>query len=385
MGVSMKLWRVVVLATLAGAGLARAHDPGISTAEVRVLPDRVEIVTGFAPDDAKLFLPPELRSAEKWEEDTFEDVRPRLRQDAGRLWEVTIGGRTVAPREADVRLLPEDNVSYFLVYPRNGDDEAVRLRVLRLGELPPSHRKFAIAADAQGSTLARKLMRAEEAVLEVPAAGGTLAGGNGAGGGEKTGQPAEAEVPDGFRTFRDFLVLGVEHIWLGFDHLLFLFALLAVCRSFRSIAGIVTCFTVAHSITLALATFDLVRLPAAWVEPAIAVSIIYVGIENLLRRGEEPAGRWALTFAFGLIHGFGFAGVLRDLGLGRNAGEGVALPLLSFNLGVELGQIAIAAVVLPVVWRLRKREGFRRRGVPVFSGLVAAAGLFWLIERTLFR
>jgi hypothetical protein len=117
------------------------------------------------------------------------------------------------------------------------------------------------------------------------------------------------------------------------------------------------------------------------VEAAIAASIVFVGAENLWRRGAEPPGRWALTFVFGLVHGFGFASVLRDLGVG-SGGQGIGMPLFTFNLGVEVGQVAIAAVVLPVVWQLRKREWFIRAGVPVISGIVAVAGLFWLLQRT---
>ncbi len=116
----------------------------------------------------------------------------------------------------------------------------------------------------------------------------------------------------------------------------------------------------------------------------IAASIVFVGVENVLRRGEEPKGRWILTFAFGLIHGFGFAGVLRDLGVGREGGESIAMPLFSFNLGVEIGQIVVAALVLPLVWYLRKRPAFVSRWVPILSGVVAAAGLVWLVQRTLF-
>src|SRR5262245_29413295 len=183
------------------------------------------------------------------------------------------------------------------------------------------------------------------------------------------------------RTFWAFIKLGVEHIWTGYDHLLFLFALLVVCRSFRSIVAIVSCFTVAHSLTLALATLNIVNLPSRLVEAAIAASIVFVGVENLWRRGEEPRGRWALTFAFGLIHGFGFASVLRDLGVGAGP-QGIVMPLFTFNLGVELGQVAIAALVLPIVWQLRKTEGFVRFGVPALSGLVALAGTYWLLERT---
>ena len=101
------------------------------------------------------------------------------------------------------------------------------------------------------------------------------------------------------------------------------------------------------------------------------------------RRGEEPKGRWALTYGFGLIHGFGFASVLKDLGVGQG-GQGLAMPLFTFNAGVELGQIAIAVIVLPIVWRLRKNEKFLQRGVPALSAVVALAGLYWLAERTIF-
>jgi hypothetical protein len=164
--------------------------------------------------------------------------------------------------------------------------------------------------------------------------------------------------------------------------MLFLLALLAVCASFRASVRVISCFTLGHSLTLALATLDWINLPARLAEPLIAVSIVYVGVENLVRRGAEPRGRGALTFGFGLIHGFGFASVLRELGVGVN-GSGLALPLFSFNLGVELGQIAIAAVVLPLLWQLRKQEWFLRRGVPAISALVALAGLYWLVARTL--
>jgi len=194
-----------------------------------------------------------------------------------------------------------------------------------------------------------------------------------------TAAPAAGASP----TFWGFLQLGIAHIWTGYDHLLFLFGLLVVCRTFRSIVIIISCFTLAHSVTLALATWNIVQLPSRLVEPMIAASILFVGVENLVRRGAEPRGRGALTFVFGLAHGFGFANVLRDLGVGSN-GHSIAMPLFSFNLGVEIGQVTIAAIVLPVVWRLRRNPAFVRRGVPILSGFVAAAGLYWLLERTLF-
>src|SRR5262249_19918028 len=142
----------------------------------------------------------------------------------------------------------------------------------------------------------------------------------------------------------EFLWMGIEHIATGYDHLAFLLGLLIVASTMRAVARLITSFTVAHSITLALATLDVIRLPALVVEPLIALSIVYVGVENL--RGGDREGRWRLTFLFGLIHGCGFASALRDAGVG-SAGPGVAMPLICFNLGVELGQLALAALVLP--------------------------------------
>ncbi len=128
--------------------------------------------------------------------------------------------------------------------------------------------------------------------------------------------------------------MGMEHIFTGYDHLLFLFSLLVVTRTFRSALAVITAFTIAHSITLAISTFNLVHISSNITEPLIAVTIIYVAVENLVRSG-EPHKRWLLTFSFGLIHGFGFATALREMGVSERAG-GVLMPLFGFNMGVEL-------------------------------------------------
>jgi HupE / UreJ protein len=171
----------------------------------------------------------------------------------------------------------------------------------------------------------------------------------------------------------------VKHILTGYDHLLFLFGLLVVARGFVSSLGIITSFTIAHSITLAAATFNVAQIPSRIVEPLIAASIVFVGVENFLR-SEVPKGRQVVTFGFGLIHGFGFASVLREMGIGAGTG-GVALPLFSFNLGVELGQIMVAAAALPIIWKLRANPFFIARWVPVCSTVVALLGSFWFVER----
>ena len=180
-------------------------------------------------------------------------------------------------------------------------------------------------------------------------------------------------------SFTNFLSLGVKHILTGYDHLLFLFGLLLVARGFFSSLGIITSFTIAHSITLAVATLHLVQIPSRIVEPLIAASIVFVGIENLLR-GDIPKARRMVPFGFGLIHGFGFASALREAGIGSGTG-GIVLPLFSFNLGVEIGQIMVAALALPIIWKLRENPMFIARWAPACSAAVVLLGSFWFVQR----
>ncbi|MEY2877690.1 MAG: hypothetical protein RLZZ15_70 [Verrucomicrobiota bacterium] len=387
---SRRVTRLVALLAVLVATV-RAHDPGISSVTGLVRADALELITGFAPGDALQLLPPDARPAGKLTPAEFVGVHPLLEAAAAELWEARVGGVLLAPARPRVQLLENDAVSFTVEFPRPASGgETVSLRAVKLGALPPGHRQFVIIGDRAGITVAKKLLSAKEDALDVPLAGGAPFGAAAAAasaGSEAPREPAPGAPPHANAiapTAWAFVRLGVEHIWTGYDHLLFLFSLLIVCRSFRSSVAIISCFTLAHSLTLALATFDLVNLPSRYVEPAIAASIVYVGVENIVRRGAEPRGRWALTFVFGLIHGFGFAGVLRELGVGGGTGGGgIALPLFTFNAGVELGQIAIAAVVLPIVWRLRKNEKFVARGVPALSAVVTLAGVYWFLQRTI--
>jgi hydrogenase/urease accessory protein HupE len=386
-GIRMRKWRERIRSAWSAGGRGafvggmflalvvplRAHDPGISTAQGALRADAFEISVGFAPADAQQLLSPAARSERKWTETEFEKAKSELEALAPKMWEVRAGGQALAPRETHVQLATGDSLNFRAIYPRP-PEFPVTLRATRLGELPPGHREYLIVKNEQGKEVAKKLLSAKDDAVEFDAVGKD----NGA-----TAAPAASDGESGMPTFLGFVRLGIEHIWTGYDHLLFLFALLVVCRSFRSIVTIISCFTLAHSITLAVATLGLINLPSRMVEPAIAASIVFVGAENLWRRGAEPRGRWAVTFAFGLIHGFGFASVLRDLGVGTG-GEGIAVPLFTFNLGVEVGQVAVASIVLPIVWQLRKNEAFVRRGVPVLSAVIVAAGLYWFLERTIF-
>jgi hypothetical protein len=173
-----------------------------------------------------------------------------------------------------------------------------------------------------------------------------------------------------------FLRLGIEHLFLGYDHLCFLLALVIASRT-RELVMIVTSFTIAHSLSLLLAALDVVRLPPRLVECAIAATIIHVAVQNL--RGAPTGRRWALTFGFGLIHGFGFAAVLGEMKLPT---QGLVRCLLSFNLGVEVGQLALVGALLPLVaWMRRGPHG--RRTMQALSFVLAGFGTLWLADRAL--
>lgn len=205
-------------------------------------------------------------------------------------------------------------------------------------------------------------------------------------------QSFELTRPGRLAQFLDYAREGVWHIWIGFDHILFLLSLLlpavVVFRqkvwqpvgrfkpAFWDVLKIVTAFTVAHSITLSLAALGVIELPTRVTESAIALSVVLAALNNIypLFQGR----RWMVAFAFGLIHGFGFASVLADLGLPRDA---LLLALVGFNLGVETGQLAIVAVFLPLAFGLRKGWFYRR--VVLLGGSIAIAllALIWLVER----
>jgi len=172
-----------------------------------------------------------------------------------------------------------------------------------------------------------------------------------------------------------FVVSGIEHIFEGYDHIMFLLALIVVGSRLVNLIKIVSAFTIAHSITLILVALEIIILPDKWIEVGIALSIAYVALENFWMR--NTGHRWILTFFFGLIHGFGFANVLREVGLPT---EGLIASLLAFNVGVELGQIVIVAVAFPLILWL-SRQPYQRKVVLGISTFILLFGLGWFIER----
>ena len=180
---------------------------------------------------------------------------------------------------------------------------------------------------------------------------------------------------------RRFIPAGVHHILIGPDHLLFLVGLLLLGGSVRRLAMVVTSFTIAHSVTLSLAALNILTPPARLIEPAIALSIVYVGADNLLAQGGRDVRAW-IAFAFGFIHGFGFANVLREMELPSRA---LGWSLFSFNFGVEIGQLLVVATVASTFAVLRSRSEWAQRQL-VYAGSIAVilAGAFWFVQRVFF-
>ncbi len=186
-----------------------------------------------------------------------------------------------------------------------------------------------------------------------------------------------------YQVIAEYIVIGFEHIMpKGMDHILFILALFFFSTQIKPLLWQITMFTIAHTITLGLAMNGVISLPANIVEPLIALSIAYAGIENIFAKSRLHRSRLVLVFAFGLLHGMGFASVLNDFGLPDNA---FATALISFNVGVELGQLAVVALAFGMIafW-FRHKSWYRMAVVIPISALIAVTGLVWAIERVQF-
>jgi hydrogenase/urease accessory protein HupE len=314
---------------------ALAHDPGLSATEVHVSVDRIVAEVSFAAQD--------LAGIQQLDSNLL-----TIADDRGKL---TLRSVTRKPSDSN-------SVHFLLEFSNPNAATELRISAPVLTDLPRGHKQFCSVYDQQNKLLADRMLSAESDGFTIDLRSAYTAG--------------DTSI------FR-FLVLGVEHILTGYDHLAFLLALLVGGGSLRHNAKIITSFTVAHSLTLALATLGVINIPSNIVEPVIAASIVFVGLENLFRR--RIAARWLVTFVFGLVHGLGLATALRELGI-VGLGARAALPLLSFNLGVEFAQIALAAIILPLVWRLEEHPNFTLKHVPALSLLITSAGVYWLLVRT---
>jgi len=343
----MKAFLIAIVALFALAtATVDAHDPGLSTLEVTV--NGREISTSLSMSAADVALGVQGSDA---------NTRQALRLFARDSVHLTFDDHTLSPTHDEV--VPVDG--------------GTRIRLsydlpIREGS---SHARLTIASDVP-----KRLARGHRQLLTVKADGASTESLLDSG---STPVAIEVAGAAGWATrVWSFLTLGVHHILTGYDHLVFLAGLILAACTFRQLLVALTAFTAAHSVSLALVVIAGIRAPSSIVEPLIAASIAWVGLENLLR--ERPRTRWFVVFGFGLIHGFGFADALLELGFGTSMAD-IATALVSFNGGVEIGQVAAAAAMLPLVWILRSRPAWQRRLVPACSLLIALAGGYWLIER----
>jgi hydrogenase/urease accessory protein HupE len=349
---------VIVMSCLLGlAGVsARAHQVGLSTLSIQLHTNTLDADLIISWQDVEGITPLDSNQDRELGNDEFAVAKAKLLTLAETAVSYESDGKPLKLLNTEVQR--EDTTGIRLI--SHWEFPVTRVLLVQseiINDLPRGHRQIVSVRGMTNALLAEYAMMRDRNLIEVPLEEG-------------------AERPT-THTVREFLWLGVEHILTGWDHLTFLLGLLVVGGRGREVAKIITSFTVAHSLTLALATLNLIRLPSALVEAIIAASIVYVGVENMIRRNYR--GRWALTFVFGLVHGCGFATALRDLGVGAQ-GEGVSAPLICFNVGVELGQLAIAAAVLPWIWKLKPK--FEKWWIPVTSSVIALIGAWFLVQRT---
>lgn len=340
---------------------AAAHDPGLSSLTIRQRTNGLEAKLTLAVKDAAQIAELDENHDGNVSQVEFGRGQSQLEAAVARQVVITVAGGVVKDESVQSRLDESNNVEVRLNFHAIGFS-SLEIQSKLITSLPLGHRQYLQVQNSRGETIFERLLSAvaDRATVEMPDAHSSIA------------------AFEAVRSFANFLSLGVKHILTGYDHLLFLLGLLLVARGFVSALNIITSFTIAHSITLAVATLNVVQIPSRIVEPLIAASIVFVGIENLLR-GDIPNARRMVAFGFGLIHGFGFASALREAGIG--SGVGIVLPLFSFNLGVELGQIMVAAAALPIIWKLRENPMFIARWVPACSAAVVLLGSFWFVQR----
>ena len=349
---------VAALALLTSAWPAAAHPAPFSYLDLHVRADRIEatlvvhvidVAYELGIEDPARLLDAELADAER--ERMFAIIRERLMLRANEeVVPFEAGGATVLAQRQAIRLA--------MTYPLNEPPGHLAVEA-QLFPYDPNHLTF-LNVYERDTLVAQRIFDPSRLVHE-----------------HFTG------TSDGrWAIIRRFVQTGVHHIIIGPDHILFLIGLLLLGGNLMSLIKIVTAFTLAHSVTLSLAVIGILRPSPTIVEPAIALSIVYVGADNLMVGKQGRDLRAWIALAFGLIHGFGFAGVLAEMDLPR---QPLGWTLVSFNVGVELGQIIIVTVIATALEALRRRSAMAGRQVAIGGSVVVLlAGAYWFVERVFF-
>jgi len=364
------MYKLLLLITFlfGNVSMVQAHDPGLSRANVGLHETGLAMHMVFAWQDLVLLVPIDVEQDGTIVTEELSAVRSHLRSLISGGVEVRGAKGKYPPKTIRIEQGSKGVITFDLNY-EFSDASAIQVHIPLITQLARGHRQYLTVQDANGNLLAQRILDSSSSptVLNEPG-------------------------PGRLSVFREYLAEGVWHIWIGFDHILFLLTLLLPAVLVYRVSGwhsvdrlrpamtdvlkVVTAFTLAHSITLALAALDIVSLSPRLVESFIAFSVLVTSVNNL--RPVFPNSRWLLAFGFGLVHGFGFASVLVDLGL---PGDALIISLLGFNLGVEAGQLAIVALVFPTIAFLRHTRFYRTW---VFSGgsvMAALVSMVWMFER----
>lgn len=376
---------LVILLTMGLAPSASAHPEGFSGALIIVGTQSVKVEVTIHTRDLDAWFPP-LQFT-----DYVDGVCRGFEKQAPDLYEVQLNYSPAKLESAKAFLVEPGLIQIDLVYPYERELESLKVEFLQFRKLPRGHQQYLVVTDDRGAAFNADPYRLLVDVINIdqpnsakdippsrfpttlPTTGPTT-GPATLPAGFNPGPPPETE------TRVNWFMDGLGHILRGLDHLLFVAALLLVCRNFKEAATIVTFFTVAHSVTLALSAMKLVNISGDIIEPAIAATIVVVAIENLVHK-PKLAWRCAITFFFGLIHGLGFAKDLREK-LASDQFSEIVWPLLQFSAGVEAGHLSLVAIALPLLlWTKRTEPRFDRLAVPAACGVISAIGVFWLVTR----
>ncbi len=360
----VRLARILLLLAITLPFAVHAHNSskGITALKMELQPDNAKAQFTISFFDTEILVKIDQNSNSEITAEELTAALKTLGESVSRDMEFYFDGRRVMPTEVKPRM-SESYLEVELLF-TNITTQKIKVRSNMIRRLTPEHQEMVSILDEQEKEIfVRTLTPANNEFELIRTNSMTVA----------SAAPENATLTMLGTTIRK----GMYHIFTGYDHLLFLFALLVMCESFGSVVKIITCFTIAHSLTLGLAGLGIVPVNSRVIEPMIAATIVYVGIENLLHL-KTIQWRWVITFLFGLIHGFGFASGLKELGI---SSKNILLPVLSFNLGVELGQVCIAVLILPILWRLKKMPNFTPRWVPACSLVVVALGSYWFIQR----
>ncbi len=328
-----------VLLLSVGAGAAQAHVANLSTSTLTVAGQEVRATLMLNPADVAAALGRAAPPASDLL--AYLDGRVGVSDSAG-----------LACQRVDGRIEDGAHIEAALVWQCTGEPSSYRAAPFQ--ELDPSARHIVLQPDSEGGRQAVLDANRTEIVFGVPQSAGAVVWA--------------------------YLLSGIEHIFVGYDHIAFLLAVILWARSVRTVLAIVTGFTLAHSVTLSLAALDVVSLPSSVVEPLVAASIVVVAIENYLV--PNASHRWWIAALFGLIHGFAFADVLGEVGLPQGA---KLVALFAFNLGVEVGQIAIVLVVVPLFILADRTLSTvaARRLAHTLSSILLVFGVYWFVDRVI--